>query len=218
MNFKKNELSIVLPSGRLSKESIDFLNQIGYSNCSFPENSRELVFYDKIQNVKFILVRNQDVPLIVLNGGGNVGICGKDILFENNYNLTYPIPLPFGFCRLSLAIPKEITKEKIFKKRHIRVATKYPNLTKDYFFKRGINAEIIKLHGSIEISPLLNIADCIVDLVSTGRTLLENGLVEIEVILESSAVLIINRSSYYIWNQKILELIQLIKQKTNILS
>lgn len=213
MNF---EISIVLSSGRLSNESIDFLKKIGYTNFNFPENSRELIFFDNKNKIKFILVRNQDVPLIVLNGGADVGICGKDILLENNYDLTYPLSLPFGFCRLSLAIPKQVTKEEFFKKRHLRVATKYPNLTKEFFFKRGINAEIIKLHGSIEIGPLLNIADCIVDLVSTGRTLLDNGLTEIEKILDSSAMLIINRSSYYIHNQRILELIRIIKKHINI--
>lgn len=217
MNFKNKVFSIALPTGRLSEETIEFFNKIGYTSFQFPQNSRELVFYDENNEIQFILVRNQDVPLIVLHGGADAGICGRDILLENNYDITYPIFLPFGFCRLSLAIPKTITKEEFLKKRHIRVTTKYINLTKDFFFKRGINAEIIKLHGSIEIGPLLNIADCIVDLVSTGRTLLENGLVEIDKIIDSSAVLIINRSSYYIHNKKVLELFYKIKKAINTL-
>ncbi len=217
MSYKSKVLSIALPSGRLSSETIGFFNKIGYTSFQFPKNSRELIYFEESQQIQFVLVRNQDVPLIVLHGGADVGICGRDILLENHYDLTYPLFLPFGFCRLSLAIPKDIEKEEFFKKKHIRVATKYVNLTKEFFFKRGINAEIIKLHGSIEISPILNIADCIVDLVSTGRTLQENGLIEIEKIIDSSAALIINRSSYYIHNQKVLELFKKIRTSSNTL-
>ncbi|GIX43357.1 MAG: ATP phosphoribosyltransferase [Leptospiraceae bacterium] len=207
-------LTIALPSGRMSEEAINFLNETKIVNVQLP-NTRELTFYDSDKKIRFLLVRNQDIPLTVIHGGANAGICGKDILYENGYDLTYPVSLPFGYCRLSLAISSDLDEKQFFKKSHIRVATKYPNLTKDYFFKKGINAEIIKLHGSIELGPILGIADCIVDLVSTGRTLKENNLKEVEVILESTATLIVNKASYYIFHKQIRELIQILKHKIN---
>ena len=214
MSNNNDTLTIALPAGRMSEEAIEFLNRIKYLNVQMP-NTRELTFYEEKSNVRFLLVRNQDIPLVVLHGGANVGICGRDILYENSYDLTIPISLPFGLCRLSLAISEKMDPNQFFSKSHIRVVTKYPNLTKKYFFEKGINAEIVKLHGSIELGPILGIADCVVDLVSTGRTLKENNLKEIEVLLESSATLIINRASYYIFHQRIQELIKIIQKNIN---
>jgi len=211
---KLKAFTIAVPSGRMSEEAITFLNNTGFVSVELP-HTRELSFLDQKKRIRFLLVRNQDIPLTVLYGGAHIGICGRDILYENGYDLTYPQSLPFGYCRLSLAIPSDIDEKDFFSKSHIRVATKYPNLTKEFFFKKGINAEIIKLHGSIELGPILGIADCIVDLVSTGRTLKENNLKEIETILESTATLIINRATYYIYNKEVLELLNVIKKNIN---
>lgn len=208
---KQDYFTISLPSGRMSEEAIDFLNKIKFSYVKLP-GSRELIFYDEVNKIRYLLVRNQDIPLTVLYGGANAGICGRDILYENYYDLTHPVSLSFGYCRLSLAISKDVDPDNFFKRSHIRVATKYPNLTKEYFFKKGINAEIIKLHGSIEIGSIIGLSDCIVDLVSTGTTLKENNLKEIDILLESYATLIVNKASYYIHNETILKLIQLIHQ------
>ena len=114
---------------------------------------------------------------------------------EGDYDLSVPFELNFGKCRLSLASLPE-RAEELFQKSHLRVATKYPRLAADFFYRSGMSCEIIKLHGSVEIAPLLSIADCIVDLVSSGRTLKENGLVEARSILEFCAVLVVNQSAY----------------------
>ena len=114
---------------------------------------------------------------------------------EGGYDLTVPFELNFGKCRLSLASLPELS-EKLFQKPHIQVATKYPRLAADFFYRSGMSCEIIKLHGSVEIAPLLSLADCIVDLVSTGSTIKENGLVELCSIMEFCAVLVVNHSSY----------------------
>ncbi len=206
---QQDYFTISLPSGRMSEEAIDFLNKIHFTHVKLP-GSRELIFFDKENKIRFLLVRNQDIPLTVLYGGADAGICGRDILYEHQYDLTYPVSLSFGYCRLSLAIQKDVDPEDFFKRSHIRVATKYPNLTKEYFFRKGINAEIIKLHGSIEVGCIIGLSDCIVDLVSTGTTLRENNLKEIDVILESYATLIVNKASYYIHNKTVQKLIQLI--------
>ena len=147
------------------------------------------------KKIRVLLVRSQDVPTYVLQGGADAGITGRDVLMEGAYDLTVPFELGFGKCRLSVASLPENSKG-LFQKSHLRVATKYPRLAADFFYRFGMSCEIIKLHGSVEIAPLLSLADCIVDLVSTGATLKENGLVEVHSILEFCAVLLVNRSSY----------------------
>ncbi len=210
--MKGDFLTLALPSGRMMEETLEFLQQNEFKFQNKPSN-RELTFFDDENRIKFYIVRNQDVPLVVLHGGADAGICGRDIILEHNYNLSIPLALPFGYCRLSLAVPESINEKEFFNKIHIRVVTKYPNLSRNYFYQKGINVEIIKLHGSIEVGPLLGISDCIVDLVSTGRTLRENGLKEIDKIIESQALLVVNPSSFYTRNKILLKLIHIFKNK-----
>lgn len=198
--------TIALPAGRMSEESLEFFEKIGFARFSGP-TSRELSFLDESGRVRVLLVRNQDVPLCLLYGGAEAGVCGRDVVLENSYDITLPVALPFGHCRLSVACAVE-RKEDLFRSPHLRAATKYPHLAGRWFNERGISCEIIKMHGSIEVAPVIGIADCIVDLVSTGNTLRANGLVEVEVIQESTALLLVNRSAYALRNDLVMDLIR----------
>lgn len=190
----KRELRIALPKGRMSEESLEFLYNKGISSIqSFP-NGRKLIHKDEKTNIEFLLVRSKDVGTYVEKGACDMGVIGYDLLEEHNFDVFVPAALPFGECRLSIA--SHAGNDEWSSRRNIKVATKYPNLTSRYFFDNGFHAQIIELYGSIEIAPLTGIADAIVDLVSTGQTLKENNLKEDRVILESSARLILNRSSY----------------------
>lgn len=140
-------------------------------------------------------MRTQDVPTYVQESAADLGIVGWDVIREGMYDLVVPLELKIGLCRLSLASTKGFHLKDYTRK--LRVATKYPHLTKEYFFSKGMSCEVIKLYGSIELAPLCGLSDCIVDLVETGETLKANNLVEVEVILESSARLIVNRASLY---------------------
>lgn len=190
-----SKFTVALPAGRLAEESIDFFRQSGFADFYIPEGGRELTFTDRSDSYRIILVRNQDVPTYVLQGGADAGITGRDVMAERGYDLTIPVQMDFGDCRLSLAAPTEKV-DYVEKSAHLKVATKYPNLAQNYFFYQGKSCEVIKLYGSIEIAPVLGLSDCILDLVSTGKTLKANGLVEIETVLESTAVLVMNRSAY----------------------
>ena len=199
--------TIALPGGRLAEESIAFFKKSGVADFDLSGAGRELSFFDKTGDYRIILVRSQDVPTYVAEGGADAGITGRDVLAEKGYIQTLPLELGFGACRLSVAAPVDIGNA-IYSIPHIRVATKYPNLAMDYFFKKGISCEIIKIHGAVEIAPHLNIADCIVDLVSTGGTLKANRLMELETIMESSAMLIVNRSAYALQTERVNGLIR----------
>jgi ATP phosphoribosyltransferase len=199
--------TIALPAGRLAEESVAFFHRAGIAEFDFPFQGRELSFFDRKKEYRIILVRSQDVPTYVREAGVDAGITGRDVLAEHGYAETVPLELGFGACRLAVAAPVAMAN-LLFRKPHIRVATKYPRLAMDYFFGKGISCEIIKIHGSVEIAPNLDLADCIVDLVSTGSTLRANGLVEMETILESSALLIVNRSAYALNTERIAHIIK----------
>lgn len=200
--------TFALPSGRLGEESVEFFRDSGFADFVIPEKTRELSFVDKTNQYRIVLVRSQDVPTYVVGGGADAGITGRDVLAERGFHdITVPLELGFGRCRLSVAVPNE-NLTLLQDKPHFRVATKYPRLAMDYFYNRGISCEIIKLHGSIEIAPHLGLADAIVDLVSTGNTLKANNLTEIKTIMESSAMLLVNRSAYALQTDRINDLIK----------
>jgi ATP phosphoribosyltransferase len=187
--------TLALPKGRLADDSIDLLLRKKWLASRPHEKTKELSFIDPLEKIKIILVRNQDVPTYVEGSAADAGIVGLDVLKESGFDLLTPIDLKIGACRLSLAGSKDFDLRNF--RRKIRVASKYPELTRQYFFSKGISCEIIKLYGSIELAPLCGLSDCIVDLVETGDTLRANGLVEVDVILRSTARLILNRSSLY---------------------
>ncbi len=192
--MKYSGITFALPKGRLLKEAVDFLKKSGIDATETLKETRKLIF--ETGNYRFILVKPMDVPTYVYYGTADVGIAGKDVIEEKGYDLYEPLDLKFGECRLSVAEPVNITEPyDPDRLSYIRVATKYPKITDRYFRNKGIHPEIIVLYGSVELAPLVGLSDRIVDLVQTGTTLRENGLREVDVILHSTARLIVNRAS-----------------------
>ena len=183
-----------MPKGRMSDESIAFLFSKKVISIDHLSDSRQLIFSDDKNNIEILLIRSKDVGTYVEQGAADLGIIGYDMLREYYFDVFIPLKLPFGNCRLSVAYLKDQTAWK--KNRHIRVATKYPNLASEFFYLKGYNAEIISLYGSIETAPISGISDVVVDLVSTGKTLEANDLVEDQVILHSHASLVVNPRIY----------------------
>lgn len=189
----------------MSDESLDFFRSRGLCKLDKVGEGRELILHDEESDIDFYLIRSKDVGAYVEQGAADLGIMGLDLLLEHNFDVYIPAALPFGECRLSVAYPKG--KSDWQKKREIRVATKYPRLATDYFFSRGFNIRTIELYGSIEIAPLTGLSDVIVDLVSTGATLKANNLVEEEVILTSSARVIMNPSAFALQRPRLMQFI-----------
>ncbi len=204
-------ITIALPKGRLMQESLSLLSSKGLS-INRSEESRKLFFYDKEKRCRFLIVRAQDVATYVEHSAADLGIVGLDTLKEQQRDVFELADLGIGYCRMVVAGKDATCMDE--KKKQLKVATKFVNIAQSHFLSKGINAEIIKLYGSIELAPLLGIADCIVDIVSTGRTLKENGLSIIEEIFESTAMLIANKSSYYTRFDEIKWLFGKIKDET----
>ena len=146
--------------------------------------------------MRFIIAKTVDVPTYVEYGAADIGIIGKDVLLEQDKDVVELLDLGFGRCRLMMAVPEAKRREKLTDYAHLRAATKYPNCAKAYFNKLGIQAEIVKLNGSIELGPIVGLSEMIVDIVETGRTLKENKLVEVDSIFTATARLIANRASF----------------------
>ena len=174
----KTGLTVALPKGRLLEPAVDLLRELGVS--AIDPDSRKLIFRDPGRGLEILLLKPADVPAYVTHGAADLGIVGKDILLEQEPDVYEPLDLGFGFCRLVVAEPRELWEhDDPSKWSWVRVATKYPRLTEDYFSSRGIQVEIVRLDGSIELAPLVGLAERIVDLVQSGETLRANGLVEI---------------------------------------
>ncbi|WCL48716.1 ATP phosphoribosyltransferase [Leptospira sp. GIMC2001] len=203
-------LTIALPKGRLADESIELLVSKGLLFSKPPEESRELTYLDTKSNIRLLFVRSQDVPTYVEECAADAGIVGWDIIQEGGYDLMVVHDLGIGACRLSLAGKPDF--HPLSKLSKVKVATKYTELTRKFFFAKGISCEVVKLYGSIELAPLVGLADCIVDLVSTGQTLKANGMKEIEVILESTARLVCNRSSFYNKREQVMDFVSRIQK------
>ena len=224
-------LVIALCKGRYLEPSLSLLSR---ANIRFPEDvasSRKLIFDSEDKRFRAVLVKPADVPTYVEYGAADVGVAGRDVIMESRADLLQPVDLGFGYCKLVVAGPKEPRAEARgyihagtsepnvvagFSPRPdsptIRVATKYPRITLDYYNTRGIPVEIIALSGSIELAPLIGLADRIVDLVETGRTLKENGLEIVEVIAESSARLLVNRAGYQTKREEVLGMIHALEK------
>ena len=211
---KYNYLTIALPKGRILNEAVVLFKKIGIDCSDVIEDSRKLIFENKKDRIRFMVIRSQDVPTYVEYGAADVGIAGKDVLLEQERDIYEPLDLGIGFCRMVVAEPKELgTKDNPRHWTHIRVATKYPNITLKHFMNKGIQVEIIKLYGSIELAPILGLSERIVDLVATGETLRRNGLVEVEEIMKVTSKLICNRASLKTKPERIRELVDGLKQK-----
>ena len=191
-------LVMAVPKGRILEELQPLLARAGIypEEAFFDENSRQLQFSCKNQPITLIRVRSFDVATFVAFGGAHVGVAGSDVLMEFDYEDLYlPLDLNIGHCRLSVAAPVGFNKN-LARESHVRVATKYPNITRKYFMNMGIQAECIKLNGAMELAPNLGLSTHIVDLVSSGATLKANGLEEVNVIGKISSRLIVNRSIF----------------------
>jgi len=190
----KSGLTLALPKGRLLDPALDLLRELGVTGID--PDSRKLIFRDAGRDLEILLLKPADVPAYVTYGAADLGVVGKDILLEQEPDVYEPLDLGFGFCRLVVAEPRALwERDDPAKWSWVRVATKYPRLTEEYFSARGIQVEIVRLDGSIELAPLVGLADRIVDLVQSGETLRANGLVEVAEITRSTARLIVNRAS-----------------------
>jgi len=187
-------LTLALPKGRLLDGALGLLRDIGVDGID--ADSRRLIFTDPQRGLRLLFLKPADVPAYVTYGAADLGIVGKDILLEQEPDVYEPLDLGFGVCRLVVAEPRELwERDDPSKWSWVRVATKYARMTERYFSERGIQVEIVRLDGSIELAPLVGLAERIVDLVQTGETLRANGLVEVAEIARSTARLIVNRAS-----------------------
>ncbi len=184
-------LTIALPKGRIAKESLDIFSKI--FDREFKFEGRGLIM--EVGGFRFLNVRNQDVPTYVEHGSADLGIVGLDVIMEKGLDVIRLLDMRLGRCKISIGIKKG--DELDWSRPNIKVATKMVNITKNYFASHAVGIEIIKLSGSIELAPLIGLSDIIVDIVETGNTMRENGLVVAEDIMDSSAHLIANRNSYY---------------------
>ena len=191
-------LAIALPKGALLKESIQLFQQVGLDFSAFLDSSnRQLEIADPTNRATALLVRAQDVPAYVEYGQAHLGVVGQDVLLEKKTEVANLIDLKFGGCRLSVAVPESSPyRRSVELPPNGRVASKFVNCAKDHFRELDLPVEIIPLYGSVELGPITGMSEAIVDLVSTGRTLKENGLIEIEVLFESTARLVAHPLSY----------------------
>ncbi|MCT4545457.1 MAG: ATP phosphoribosyltransferase [Vallitalea sp.] len=201
-------LTIALAKGRLAKKTMKLLEQIGINCDEMKSDTRKLIFTNEELKIRFFLAKASDVPTYVEYGAADIGVVGKDTILEEKRNLYEVLDLGFGKCKMIVAGPSEM-KEVLDKGSFIRVATKYPNIAKDYFYnKKNQTVEIIKLNGSIELAPLVGLSEVIVDIVETGTTLKENGLVILEEICPLSARMVVNRVSMKMENERISNIIK----------
>jgi len=209
-----NYLVIALSSGKLFKPSIQLFERIGIDLKGGKEISRKLTFFNQREKIKFIITRPKDNPTYVECGTADIGIVGEDVLLEEKKDVYRLLDLKFGKCKMVVAALERGKQEKYYKNNghRLKVATKYPHIAGEYFKKKGIYVELTKLYGSVELAPQVGLADMIVDIVSTGRTLEENKLTIINEIIPLSAQLIVNRISYKTKHKRVTGLSQDIKK------
>jgi ATP phosphoribosyltransferase len=202
-------INIALAKGRLADKAYIMLKKAGLGDCIDP-NSRKLIFKDDSKKISFIYVKPSDVVTYVQNGVADLGVAGKDVILESDSDVYEILDLGFGKCKFAVA---GLKGEKIYKKDEVlRVATKYPKVSKRFFAEKEQRIKLIKLNGSVELAPLVGLSDVIVDLVETGNTLKVNGLEIIEDMFEVSAKLICNRVSYRFKYDRISKLLDKLKR------
>jgi ATP phosphoribosyltransferase len=209
-------ITIAIPKGRILTEVLPLFARAGIEPepAFADENSRALRFATNRPDIGLIRVRAFDVATFVAHGAAQLGVVGSDVLMEFDYSELYaPVDLGIGHCRISVAEPADLAAQDDPRGwSHVRVATKYPNLTRQHFEARGVQAECVKLNGAMEIAPVLGLSSRIVDLVSSGRTLAENGLVEVETIAQVSARLIVNRAAFKTRAREVLPLVEAFRE------
>lgn len=207
-------ITIALAKGRLARKTMELLESIGITCEEMKDKeSRKLIFVNEEYKMKFFLAKASDVPTYVEYGAADIGVVGKDTLVEEGKKLYEVLDLGFGRCHMCVAGPPE-AEELLHRGELIRVATKYPEIAKDYFYNRKAQTvEIIKLNGSIELAPIVGLSEVIVDIVETGSTLRENGLVVLEQIMPLSARMVVNQVSMKMERERITKLIQAVREK-----
>lgn len=205
-------LTIALPKGKLFDLSAKKFAQIGYTAEDLSEKSRKLIIANEEKKIRFIITKTADLPTYVEYGAADIGIIGKDVLMENNKDVYELLDMGFGKCRLMVAVPEAKLRPKLTDYANLRVATKFPHIAQDYFDRQGMQMEFIKLNGSIELGPMVGLAEMIVDIVETGRTLRENNLKEIAPICTTTARLIANRVSFKMKFERIQEVVTELKK------
>ena len=214
----KDMLTIALPKGKLFQPAADRLARFGYTAEGLSENSRKLVIANETQKIQFIITKPMDLPTYVEYGAADIGIIGKDVLLEEGKDIYELLDMNFGLCRLMLAVPEALQREKLSDYAHLRVATKYPRVAEQFFLNHGIQMEIIKLNGSIELAPMVGLAEMIVDIVETGRTLKENRLMEVAHLHRATDRFIANRVSFkmkFDRNHKMVEELRTLQEVEN---
>ena len=202
------QLTIGIAKGRLQSDALQLLAEIGASPAAHDLSSRRLAVEDQTGAYRFLFVKPADVAIYVEHGIADCGIVGRDVLLESGADVLQPLDLPIGRCRMVVAASADLPPNG---HGMLKVATKYPRIATQHFGARGQPVEIIQLSGSVELAPVLGLADCIVDLVETGRTLRENGLEVVEEIFSSTARLIVNRASYQLKANSMMNLIEALK-------
>ncbi len=202
-----NKLTIALSKGRILKETMPLLAHAGIEMVDDPDKSRKLILDTTQDDIKIVVIRATDVPTFVEYGAADIGVAGKDVLLEyGGLSLYEPLDLKIAKCRLMTAGSPGANK----KPGRLRVATKFVNVAKKYFAEQGRQVEVIKLYGSMELAPIVGLADLIVDVVDTGNTLKANGLVPLDHIADISSRLIINKASMKMQHERIQNLIKMI--------
>ena len=196
-------LNIALPKGRLGEKVYAMFEKAGFECPSIKENNRKLIFENPEKQVRYFWVKPSDVAIYVERGAADIGVAGKDILLEYEPDIYELLDLDIGKCRMAVAAKSDFRDDT---EKTLRVATKFSNITKNFYATKGRDIDIIHLNGSIELAPILGLSDVIVDLVETGTTLRENNLEVVDVITEISARLISNKSSFKFKTKKIVEI------------
>lgn len=198
-------LSVALTKGRLEKKTVAMLERCGYGIDKLKDKGRALVFPDTVKDIRYFLVKSNDCITYVEHGVADVGVVGKDTLLEGGKDYYEMLDLEIGKCKFILASLPEI--DLMNKVGHIKIGTKYPNVARNYFNSKGMDVEIIKIDGSVELSPILGLCDGIVDIMETGTTLKENGLVVLDDVCPISARVIVNKASFKLKRDEIMSFI-----------
>jgi ATP phosphoribosyltransferase len=200
-------LTIAIPKGRVQKQLVPMLDRAGFDASRLLDDDRKLIRETDDGALRFLLLKPDDVPTYVEYGAADLGIVGRDVLLERRYDLYQPLDLGIGRCRMVVAGPPGAALPAV-----PRVATKYTRIATEHFASKGVQAEVIFVQGSVELAPLVGLADLIVDLVETGSTLLENGLVEHEVICEISSVVVANRSLFKLRHAEVASIVEKLRR------
>ncbi len=215
MGNNSEYLTFALCKGRLADKTLELFEKTGITCEEMKDkNTRKLIFVNEEKKVRFFLAKGPDVPTYVEYGAADIGIVGEDTILEEARNIFEVLDLGFGKCRMCVCGPQS-AKPLLENQELIRVATKYPKIAKDYFYnKKHQTVEIIKLNGSIELAPIVGLSEVICDIVETGSTLRENGLVVLEEVCDLSARMVVNQVSMKMENERITEIIRALKKVT----